>query len=249
MFTIGTAVPTTSTSTSTRTVRPRRLYVLLSFLIAAIAVTGFWTTYFGPLFRGKPDQPMLLHVHAAVFVGWLVLFLAQAVFASMRRMKAHLAIGRIGIGYGVLLVAVGVWTTISRSAHHLRTGGDGEGLLFVALLDMVIFSAFFGAAIVYRRRPQIHKRLMVVAATMLLIAAVGRLWFLPAPPLELLVSTLVWFSPVLVAMAHDHRSTGRVHPVYVIGLAAFLVRLFSPDLVVGTASWSSVAQYITGLAP
>jgi len=223
----------------------RPLYVVLSVLMGAIAIIGFWVTYFGPLARGTHNQPLLIHVHAAVFVGWLMLFVTQAVLAAVGRVKAHRALGRAGIWYGVLLILTGVWTAVSRSAHHMRTDGSGEGLLFVALLDMAIFTPFFGAAIAYRRKPQVHKRLMVVAATMLLIAAVGRFWFLPAPPLDMLVSAAIWFSPVLLAMAHDWVTTRRIHPVYVLGLAAFLCRLISPALVIGTPAWSSIARLIT----
>lgn len=225
----------------------RPLYVSLSVLITAIALAGFWVTYFGPLARGGSEHPLLIHVHAAVFVGWLALFAAQALLAAAGRVKAHMAVGCFGIYHGVLLIAVGVWTALSRGAHHMRTGGPGEGLLFVALLDMLIFAPFFAAAINYRRKPQLHKRLMVVAATMLLIAAVGRFWFLPAPPLDMLVSATIWFAPVLVAMSHDWLTTRRVHPVYVFGLAAFLVRLFLPMFVVGTPGWSAIARVLANV--
>ena len=228
-----------------RALARRPLYVGLSLVIGAIAIGGFWATYFGPLVRGSRSHPLLIHVHAAVFVGWLVLFLTQSLLAAGGRLRAHRAVGQAGIYYGVLLVLTGTWTAVSRSAHHMRTSGSGEGLLFVALLDMAIFAPFFAAAIVYRRQPQVHKRLMVVAATMLLIAAVGRFWFLPAPPMDLFVSSTIWFSPVLVGMAHDWMTSRRVHAVYLLGLAAFLFRLFSPAVVVGTPAWSSIARLIT----
>ena len=239
-------VPPPASPSIMRALLRRPLYVTLSLLIGAIAIGGFWATYFGALVRGTLGHPLLIHVHAAVFVGWLVLFLAQTVLAAVGRVRAHRAVGQAGIYYGVLLVLTGVWTAVSRSAHHMRTSGSGEGLLFVALLDMAIFAPLFAAAIVYRRQPQVHKRLMVVAATMLLIAAVGRFWFLPAPPMDLLVSSAIWFSPVLIGMAHDWVTTRRVHPVYVIGLAAFLFRLFSPAFVIGTPAWSSIARLVTG---
>ena len=240
------AITSRSPSLTTALVR-RPLYVALSVLIGAIAIGGFWATYFGSLLRGSAttSQPLLIHAHAAVFVGWLALFLTQTVLAAVGRVRAHRALGQAGIWYGVFLVLMGIWTAVSRSAYHMRTSRSGEGLLFVALLDMAIFAPFFGAAIVYRRQPQIHKRLMVVAATMLLVAAVGRFWFLPAPPMDLLVSSAIWFSPVLLGMAHDWWTSRRVHPVYVLGLAAFVFRLASPAFVIGTPAWSSIARLIT----
>ena len=225
----------------------RRLYISMSMLMTIIAIAGFWPTYFGPLASGTIKQPLLIHFHATVFVGWLMLFLAQAALAATGRVEWHLRLGRIGIGYGVLLIVVGLYTGISRSADRLLVGENAEGLLFAAVADMVVFSGFFGAAIAFRRKPQVHKRLMMVAATMLLVAATARMSFLPAPPLRLPVRLAVWFSPVVLAMAHDFRSRRLIHPVYAVGLVAFLVRAFSNRFIVETAAWSAFTRWATSL--
>ena len=49
-----------------------------------------------------------------------------------------------------------------------------QAQLLGPLLDMLVFAPLFAAAIYYRRKPELHKRLMIVATTSLLIAAVGR---------------------------------------------------------------------------
>ena len=225
----------------------RPFYIGLSVLMGIIAVAGFWPTYFGPLVRGTIEQPPIIHFHASIFSGWLVLFLIQAVLAATGRISWHLRLGRIGIGYGILLIIVGLFTGISRSADRLRVGEDAEGLLFSAVADMVVFAGFFGAAIAFRRKPQIHKRLMMVAATMLLVAATARMSFLPAPPLRLPVRLAVWFSPIVLAMTHDFRSRRLIHPVYLVGLGAFLIRIFSRGFIVETAAWSAFTRWVTTL--
>jgi hypothetical protein len=194
----------------------RRLYVALSALMALIAVVGFWPTYYGPLVRATLAQPLLIHVHAIVFTGWLAVFCAQAVFAANRRLQWHLWLGRVGIAYGVLLVTVGLSTGVLRSAA-LPRGGQAEGLLYIASLDMLVFATFFTAAIRFRRRPVLHRKLMTVAATTLLVAAVGRMSFLPAPPAGLAAMFLIWSSPVLLAVAYDRRHDQRVHPSTSLG--------------------------------
>jgi len=70
-----------------------------------------------------------------VFTGWLALFSGQAMFAANGRLRWHLRLGRIGIAYGVLLVIVGLTTGVLRSAA-LPRGGQAEGLLYVAFVDM-----------------------------------------------------------------------------------------------------------------
>src|SRR3989337_964941 len=120
------AIASRSPSPTAALVR-RPLYVALSVLIGTIAIGGFWVTYFGSLVRGTgtTSQPLLIHAHAAVFVGWLVLFLTQTVLAAVGRVRAHRALGQAGIWYGVFLVLVGLWTAVSRSADHMRTRGSG----------------------------------------------------------------------------------------------------------------------------
>ena len=223
-------------------VNRRGLYVALSALMAVIAIVGFWPTYYGPLARLTLVQPPLIHVHAIVFTGWLALFSAQAVLAATRRLQWHLWLGRLGIAYGVLLVLVGLTTGVLRSAA-LPRGGDAEGLLYVAFLDMLVFAGFFGAAIRFRRRPDVHKKLMTVAATTLLVAAVGRMSFLPAPPAGFAAMFLIWSSPVLLAVAYDWRHNRGVHPVYVLGLAAFAFRTWSEPLAL-TSTWAAVATVV-----
>ena len=210
-----------------------------------IAVGGFWPTYFGPLVTGTIAQPLLIHIHATVFTGWLVLFLTQAILAATKQVAWHLRLGKIGIGYGALLVVVGLVTGALRSSR-LPLGGQAENLLFAATADMVVFSGFFTAAIVYRRQPQVHKRLMMVAANMLLIAAVARMTFIPPPPAGLPLFFAIWFLPLIVAMAYDWSISRRVHTVYFIGIAAFVVRILSVAIH-NTEAWGTVTRAVVGL--
>jgi len=214
--------------------------------MALLAVVGFWPTYYGPLVRLTLAQPLLIHVHAIVFTGWLALFSAQAVFAANRQLHWHLRLGRLGIAYGILLVTVGLSTGVLRSAA-LPRGGQAEGLLYVAFLDMLVFASFFGAAVRFRRRPAVHRKLMTVAATTLLVASVGRMSFLPAPPTGLAAMFLIWSSPVLVAVAYDWRNDHGVHPVYILGLVAFAFRIWSEPLAL-TSTWAAVATVVFRMA-
>ncbi len=223
----------------------RTFFIATSLLMALMAVVGFWPTYFGPLIIGTLVQPLVIHLHAVVFTGWLVLFFAQAMLAATRRVVWHIRIGRIGIAYGFLLIAVGLYTGVVRAAERPR-GGPAESLLYQALADMVMFAAFFGAAVVYRRKPQLHKRLITVAAVTLLVAAVSRMTFFPGPPFRFLIVQAVWSLPILIAMTYDFRSRRTVHPVYVLGLATMVVRRLSVPYVVATPEWTWVATWMLG---
>jgi hypothetical protein len=125
-------------------VRPaphRPLYMGLSGLMALIAIVGFWPGYFRPLVLGTVVRPLLIHIHAVVFTGWLVLFFLQAYFAATKRIELHLKVGQVGIWYGVLLVIVGLTTGVITSAG--RTDGEGAALLLAIIEDMLMFAGFF----------------------------------------------------------------------------------------------------------
>ena len=226
----------------------RTFFIATSLLIALIAVVGFWPTYFGPLVTGTLVQPLVIHSHAIVFTGWLVLFFAQAVLAATRRVAWHIRVGRFGIAYGFLLIGVGLYTGVVRAAER-PFGGPAERLLLASIADMVMFAAFFGAAVWFRRKPQLHKRLMTVAAVTLLVAAVGRMAFLlPAPPVGRPLGFLIWSLPILIAMVYDFRHQRVVHLVYVLGLATLLVRRLGVPYIADTPQWTGFATWVFGWA-
>jgi hypothetical protein len=225
-----------------RTRAPRRLYVGLALLAIAIVVAGFWRTYFGPLLAGTVDAPSIIHFHAAIYVGWLAIFLTQVVLAATGRVAAHMKLGRIAIGYGVLVIAAGLLAAFGMFVLRVRAGeaADAQSRLVGPLLDMLVFAPVFAAAIYYRRRPELHKRLMIVATTALLIAAVGRIPF-PADLRRPLVY-LLWTSPILVAMAHDFWRQRRVHPVYLLGLVVLVLEGPVSRRIIGTSDqWADLA--------
>jgi hypothetical protein len=214
--------------------------------MAMIAVVGFCPRYFGPLVFGTLVQPVLIHIHATVFVGWLVLFFLQAYFAATKRIHLHLAVGKLGIWYGLLLILVGLTTGVIRASAS--PPGRAEALLLAITEDMLMFSGFFAAALWYRKTPRLHRPLMVVAATSLLVAAVGRMGlFLPAEPYRSPVALLIWTLPLLVAMGQEARTTRRVHPVYWIGIAVFVIRRYNVGLLSETDRWRGLAHSVFAL--
>ncbi len=210
-------------------------YVGLTLLVTVLAFVGFWPTYFGPLLAGTVDKLPVIHVHAAIYVGWLAIFIAQAAFAATRRMDLHVRLGNIGIGYGVLVIVMGVTVAISMFAVRVHDGNLEQAQMRLAapLLDMVFFAPLFAAAVRFRRKPEIHKRLMIVATTVLLVAAVGRMTFLARPWPFL----LVWSLPLLLGATYDIVRRRAVPWIYLLGVVVIVARAFGARLVGETDAW------------
>jgi len=202
-----------------------RLYAGLSVFMLAIVTVGFWPSYFGPMLRGSIARPWVVQLHGAVFVGWMALLLAQVALVARGRTSAHRRLGQFGVWYGVLVLISGLAVSFAAPLLHLEAGDwdmhRAAAFLLIPLGDMVLFGGFFGAAVAYRSRPQVHKRLIVLATVALLFAAVGRLSFTQSQPLLV----LVWISPVLVALAHEALTHRRLDRVYSVGLVILLIGL------------------------
>jgi hypothetical protein len=225
----------------------QKFSIALSVFVAAIVVAGFWPTYFGPLLAGIVDKPWFIHFHATVYSGWVLVFMAQVFLAASGRLALHRKFGEIAIYYGYAIIAVGVFTTFAMFALRVQAGNiaEGQARLLAPLTDMIAFPAFFLLAVRYRHRPELHKRLMLVAMTALLVAAALRMRFL-GELLPLNTRTLIWLSPILIAIAYDGIAKRIVHPVYVVGLAALYV-LSLRRFLTGTDAWLSISGWLANL--
>jgi hypothetical protein len=227
--------------------RARGFYVALAVLIAALALAGFWRSYFGSLLTGNVVETLpLVHFHIAVYVGWLALFVAQAAFAAAGRIDLHVKVGRFGIGYGWFVVAIGLLVGFGMFVVRVRAGAEAEaiGRLFGPVLDMLVFAPLFAAAVHYRGKPELHKRLMLLAMVTLLVPAVSRM---RAVMPSLVLVQLVWSAPILLAMAYDYAKRRIVHPIYVFGLVLLLVE--SPAVRAAARAsqpWRSIGAWLAG---
>lgn len=221
-----------------------RFYLAVTLILFAIVVRGFWPTYFGPLLRGGVVRPWIIHLHGAVFVGWMVLLLAQVALVATGRVRAHRRVGNAGIAYGALVLGLGLLVSFAAPVLHIRAGewtvDEAAAFLLLPLVDMVLFAGFFGAAIAWRRKPETHKRLILAATVALAFAAVARMFE------TLLPIFLLWLAPMFAAMAYDRYSRGRVHPVYFASVAIMMVA-FVRLLFMETEGWLRIGRWL--LAP
>jgi len=228
----------------------RRFFSGMALAFLACVLLGFSRSFFlRPLFPDwpSPTEP-IFYVHGTVFSAWILLVLVQATLVARGRTDLH---RRLGVFGAVLALAVLVLGTVGALiAARRATGFVGIPLpplqfLIVPLVDMVLFPAFVVAAIVKRRDPQSHKRLMLLATITLMAAAIAR-WPVVSglgPPAFFgltdlfLVALIVW----------DRRSLARLHPVTRWG--GLLVFLSQPLRLVlsGTEAWLGFARWATGL--
>lgn len=232
-----------------RSPRPR-IYAVFALVALAAAMVGFFTTFTRPVWRGEFHGPAIAYVHGAFVSAWLLLFLAQTWLVLARQVVRHRKLGWLG----VLVVPGVVLTTMAMGVFALRRdlaagGGETEISALVGnFTTPLIFAALFTAAIAYRRRPDFHKRLMLLATLLILWPAFFRFrhYFPGVPRPDFWFAFVLANSTIVLAMVHDLITTKRLHPVYwTVGLAVIAEAGVEIALFDGPA-WRSLAHWLAG---
>ncbi len=206
--------------------------------IVAIVVYGFSHTVRDNLFAPPYPRPVLLYVHAVMFCAWLAVFAAQSLLVRSGRVDLHRRFGVAGLVLGALIPIMGVATAIVMAQTRLAHGEQGAVVsLPIPLWDMVCFSSTFFAAAALRRRPDWHRRLMLLATISLTAAAFGRIPLLDHAEWFYLGVDLL----IVVALVRDWRVEGRVHAVYAWALPAFVVGQCGVAALRSSEAWLRIA--------
>lgn len=229
----------------------RLFYTSMTLLIFGIVFVGFARSFFlRPLFPAWPSPPEpVFYLHGAVFTAWFVLCIVQTSLVAAGRTKLH---RRLGASAVALVVAM-VWFGFEGALTAARRPGGFVGIpvpplqfLAIPFVDMLMFPVLFGLAIVKRRQPQAHKRLMLLASIAIVTAAVARL------PGVIGGSPLLFFGltdALLIPLAlWDYRTRGRLHPVTLWGGLALILSQPLRLAVSATPQWIAFARWMTGAA-
>lgn len=243
-------------------------YLMMAGVFALIAFAGFTRTYLRPVLTNRFDGPAILHVHGILFFGWTILLTWQSGLVRRRRIEAHRAWGMAGVSLATAMVFTAIVLVVRTLAFSVAVGtlDRTRVLAVVPLTQIALFAAFVAAAVAAVRRPETHRRLMVLATANLLPAAVARLFgVVLAPPNSGrpsfalvanenlaftvgLAAALVVDLLIVVAIVRDWRTRGRPHAAYVIGLACMLLVQVLRKPFAHTALWHWITGGLLALA-
>ena len=237
----------------------RRFYFGMTLLLTAGLLLGFARTFFlKPWFQewakvhGAPEP--FFAFHGAVFVVWFALLFVQISLIGAGRVRVHKKLGWFGAALGVLMVAVGVIGSLiaaRRPTGFIDVPLPPLQFLVLPLGNSVLFGAFFALAILKRRKPQTHKRLILIATIFLMEASVARWPFdfmtmaLPVPRFTMLELCSDLF--LLPMIAWDLYSERRLHPVTLWGGLTLITYQVTRFIISGTAIWLAFAAWAVGL--
>lgn len=214
-------------------------------------VGGFGMHSFVPALRGDfPPAPPIVHLHAVVFVSWMVLLVTQSALVGAGNVRLHRSLGTWGIAHATAIMMLGLSLQLiaTRSAmlKGLAPGTDG---LYLGLCAFAGFSIMFTLAIRNRRRPEIHKRMILFAMLPVLPPGVNRFWSeaLALEPIPVIPLYLTLWTMAAAILIHEWRRTGRISRYSLFGAGWIVVEGVMHKIVVHSPPFDHFAAGLLGL--
>lgn len=243
-----------------------RYFQVMSLILLAFVLIGFSRTfYLRPIFK-VPAVPWYVYVHGALMTAWIVLLVTQTSLIAARRADLH---RRLGIGGAFLAVAVAVSAllltlTIPSLFQNGSPSPNGQPLPFAVAYPIMwgnfgtilLFATMVPTALWMRRRPEVHKRLLLLASFAIVGPAIGRMYGFPelwgitasAPLITAIFHALPAASALglpMTLVAHDLLTMRRLHRATIWGVGATIATgvgfmVVMPGTAVGHAVWDAL---------
>lgn len=191
-----------------------------------VVVVGFGWTYAVPMLRQTFTAPWYVHLHGASALAWVLLFIGQPLLVRRRRTGLHRKLGHVGLPVAVIICSSGIATAGWAAARDLpEIGSAATSALAGTVTGLGLFVSLVVGAIMLRKRPDWHKRLMLLATIHLLWPAFFRLrhWLPDVPNPEIWLAVVCAYLPIVIAAVRDKAKYGKVHPVWLFVAPALIV--------------------------
>lgn len=252
-----TSEPQLTTAAPSRQNTERMTYAVAGGVLFALMFIGFQQFYLHG--RGFPNHPIfplvkgLVIAHGLAMTVWMVLFVLQTILIVNNSFRIHMSLGIFGIALAAFILVVSPWTAIQATRLEpdaMLYGLHRKQFLIVPLTDMLKFGPFVIIALLNRRRPEIHRPMMMLATLSVIAAATGRI-----PALNNIYASTVWdrlvgpYVPMLVFGAAflvvKTILTKKFDRWFTIGFAALAAFSFLIWQTAPTVAWERVANFLT----
>jgi uncharacterized membrane protein YozB (DUF420 family) len=227
-------------------------FVLVAWVTVFIgfypAVSGRW--------RGEADYPapLILQIHVFTFAAWLCLLTAQVFLIRTRRPEWHRMLGAAGAILIPVLVVTGVGAEVFSQRFYSPKFPANLSFFAFPLTTMVSFVAVAVAAVWFRNDARTHKRLMMVATALLLVAAFNRWWgnaiyqVMGDDYFGTLVRNVIGPDLIIAALVgYDLVTRRRIHPALTIAAPLIVAAQLAAAAVYHSTWWPGVVRTLVGL--
>jgi hypothetical protein len=216
-----------------------KFYFGMAVAMSAIVFVGFGPSFylngwFGTALGAPPlaAMPTLIVVHGLVLTAWMLMLMAQTGLVANGHTPWHRRLGIAGAGVAAAVFVLGMAAQMASTRRDVLSGAYDAApfsrrIVLAGFVTILVFGALAGLAILWRRRADIHRRLILLATIAILgagAARMGRIVEVAVPS----IAPLPWFGLALTNLfivalvVHDWRTARRVHPATLYGSLAVL---------------------------
>ncbi len=237
---------------------PSRLfYIGSAALMMLLAFIGFNKFYLhGQAFPGREIPPpirTLVITHGIAMTVWLGFLLAQPSLIAARKHRLHMQLGKIGAGLAGLVFVSGIWLAIRSASitppEVIRFGLEPMPFMAMPFFSAVLFGAFIALGVIYRRKPHIHRSMMLLGTLAAISAAVARI-----QPLSELYAGTEWeryFGPFLFTLVIGIALLGvrstmmrSIDRPFALGMIALTASSMGIMLLAQTKAWAAFTALV-----
>jgi hypothetical protein len=219
----------------------------MAAVILASVFVGFAHSYYLAGMFKAPLPNLLVHIHGAVFSGWILLPIAQTSLVAAGRVDLHRRLGLLGFALACLVVILGLVAATDSLGRHFATGEAGmrvRAFYTVTLSTMLAFATLIYFAYRNRFNPAAHKRFILIATIAILDAAFQR-WHVPVAWWGERAAALLCTVPLLLLiMGYDFWSSGKVHRATLWASVFVVVLQQVRDPIGHSAHWQAFALWV-----
>ena len=223
----------------------------LTLAMAFFVFGGFGMHSFVPALRGTfPPAPPIVHLHALIFVSWMILLITQSALVGAGNVRLHRSLGLWGVAHGTAIMIFGLMLQLIATRGAMLKGFEpGTDGLYLGLCAFAGFTTMFTLAIRNRQRPEIHKRMILFAMLPVLPPGVNRFWsealgLEPIPVIPLYATLWTMAAAILI---HEWRGTGRISRYSLFGAGWIVVEGVMHKVVVHSPPFDHFAAAILSL--
>jgi hypothetical protein len=231
----------------------RNFFLAVVALIWLGILMGFGGDILDHVRLHKPAYPLVVHIHAAAYVGWLVLLTAQIWLIRSRNIALHRRLGVLGAPWLGVMVVLGLAVTyvVDRQAYRLpHPHPQFMSIQLMSLLDIVLL---VGGGLWLRKLSSAHKRLILLGTLSIASAGFSR-WL--GGPISQALGDGFWATfaalyvgndlLILAIGAYDLVTRRRLHPAYAAGAAWIFVSQLIAVWLFFSPWWRTVAVKLIG---
>jgi len=237
--------------------RARLFYFGAAVLLLVLMFLGFQQFYLhGKAYPNRELAPpirTLLILHGASMLMWVLLFLVQPLLIVAGNRRVHMMFGRIGAALAACMVILGFRLAIEATRikpPDMRLWGlDPKQFMAISIISITVFAVFVIVGVRNRRRPEVHRPMMLLATLAVIPAALDRTEFISS-----LYAGTVWgavfgpfFGSLVIGMfllALKWLLTRSLNRGFVIGYAGLVFSSAAIMQLATTRAWDSFASFL-----